>query len=268
MVCRRFAVSEDDLVAIDESKAVFLVFAALSLFIMMLAAFFLWFLLEPRLAGISKDLPLVFAALEATALLFMVGSFFLSIISAMTEKDFHLFIKGRYFVLGILVPFSLWLGRKLGVPKDYMRNSFIKVNNSLVRSITNLISARRLLILIPHCLQRSECLSKICEDIENCQRCGQCVISDFVELKERHNFDALVANGGTMARRLVAQIRPTAIIAIACERELAGGIQDTFHIPVIGIPNIRPHGPCKDTQVDFEKVEETIRHLLGPTFCR
>lgn len=268
MLCKRYAVSEDDLVAIDESKAVFLLFASLSLFIMMLAAFLLWFLLAPRLAEIFKQLPLIFAALEAVALLFMGGSLFLSIISAMTEKDFHLFIKGRYFVLGILVPFSLWLGRRLGVPTDYVRNSYIKVNNSLVRSITSLISSRRILILIPHCLQRSECLCKICDDIDNCERCGQCVIYNFVELREKYGFDALVASGGTMARRLVAKMKPTAIIAIACERELASGIQDTFHIPVIGIPNIRPHGPCKDTQVDFEKVEETIRHLRGPTFCR
>lgn len=262
MACQRYTVKEEDIISIDESRAVFFLFAALSLFVMMLAALFLWFLLEPRLAGISRHLPLIFAAAEGAVLLFIAGSLSLSLLSALTGKDFHVFIKGRHFVLGILVPLSLWLGRKLGIPKDFMRNSFIKVNNSLVRSITNMISARRLLILIPHCLQRSDCLCRISEDIENCERCQQCVIYEFVNLKEKYNFHAMVADGGTVARRMVAKLKPTAIIAIACERELAGGIQDTLHIPVIGIPNIRPHGPCKDTQVDFNKVEETLIHLM------
>ena len=46
-----------------------------------------------------------------------------------------------------------------------------------------------------------------------------------------------------MARQMVKEIRPKAIIAVACERDLTSGIQDVFPLPVIGVLNERPFGP-------------------------
>ena len=71
-----------------------------------------------------------------------------------------------------------------------------------------------------------------------------------------------VATGGTLARQVVKTIRPKAIIAVACERDLTSGIQDVFPLPVIGVLNERPYGPCFNTRVDINKVEETIKYFL------
>ena len=263
MRCHLYPDKDKELPAIDEGKGIFLAFSALSFAVLAGAAVLLWFLLQPRLASWGKHFSIMFALAEVAVMLVAMLSLILIILSAVTEKDYRFLRRARFLLMSILVPISLWLGKCLGIPKDCMRNSFIKVNNSLVRAVMNLISGKRLLILVPHCLQRSNCLCKVCEDIESCKRCRQCVIYQFVDLMEKYNFKVLVANGGSRARQLVAEIKPTAIIAVACERELAGGIQDTHHIPVIGIPNIRPFGPCKDTQVDFDKVEETVRQLMG-----
>ena len=70
-----------------------------------------------------------------------------------------------------------------------------------------------------------------------------------------------MATGGTIARRIVVQLRPKLIIAVACERDLASGIQDTYPLPVYGILNIRPFGPCLDTDVALERVEWAIRQF-------
>ena len=62
------------------------------------------------------------------------------------------------------------------------------------------------------------------------------------------------APGGTQARAIIRDIRPRAIVAVACERDLVSGIHDVApRIPIIGIPNTRPLGPCKDTVIDIEK---------------
>ena len=66
-----------------------------------------------------------------------------------------------------------------------------------------------------------------------------------------------------MARKKVIDIKPKAIIAIACERDLTEGILDTNPLPVMGILNIRPEGPCKNTKVDLDKVIEGIKFFLG-----
>jgi len=68
-----------------------------------------------------------------------------------------------------------------------------------------------------------------------------------------------VATGGTLARKIVKDFRPRLIIAVACERDLTSGIHDTYPLPVYGILNQRPNGPCWNTKVDIQRVEEAIQ---------
>ena len=85
-----------------------------------------------------------------------------------------------------------------------------------------------------------------------------------MELSEKYRISISVATGGTLARRIVVEKRPEMIIAVACERDLTSGIQDSYPIPVYGILNRRPFGPCYDTDVDLELVEKGIRTFLEP----
>ena len=89
-------------------------------------------------------------------------------------------------------------------------------------------------------------------------------------LCHKYHMHFVVATGGTLARQMVAKARPKAIIAVACERDLTSGIcerdltsgiQDVFPIPVIAIFNERPFGPCFNTRVNLDKVEEAIKLL-------
>ena len=76
---------------------------------------------------------------------------------------------------------------------------------------------------------------------------------------ERFGLNVEVVNGGTLARRKVASFRPDGIVAVACERDLTFGIQDVHPIPVYGVINDRPNGPCFNTCVDMHLVEQGIR---------
>ena len=56
-----------------------------------------------------------------------------------------------------------------------------------------------------------------------------------------------------------------AVVGIACERDLVSGIRDVYPLlPVLAVPNVRPMGPCKETRVDLEKVEEAVRFFASP----
>lgn len=71
-----------------------------------------------------------------------------------------------------------------------------------------------------------------------------------------------MATGGTLARKFVRDYRPRGIVAIACERDLTSGIQDSNPIPVLGVTNERPNGPCFNTRVEVPQVEEAICFLI------
>jgi hypothetical protein len=50
---------------------------------------------------------------------------------------------------------------------------------------------------------------------------------------------------------------------VACERDLTSGIQDTTPLPVYGIFNQRPFGPCLNTQVPVAQVEAVLAEVLS-----
>ena len=68
------------------------------------------------------------------------------------------------------------------------------------------------------------------------------------------------------ARRIIGETSPGAIVAVACERDLITGIQDVApKIPVIGLPNSRPEGPCADTVINTEELQQAIDFFRSPS---
>ncbi len=146
--------------------------------------------------------------------------------------------------------------------KEGFQRIIIRANNRLVRAEGT--RTKQILVLLPHCLQIDECSIRLTHNIYNCERCGRCEIRDLIEIADENKLNLSVATGGTLARKVVAEVKPEAIVAVACERDLSNGLVDSFPIPVIGIPNERPFGPCLNTQVDLEKVREAIRFFSRP----
>ncbi len=193
----------------------------------------------------------------------------LLILTLIRGKEVFFATKLRGVVIEVLFPMMIVVGRLLGISKEKVRQSFVEVNNLLVRAKCREGKPRRVLLLMPHCLQYNDCAIKITSDAFKCQACGKCRIKDLVALAKKHDVHLSVATGGTLARRRVAEARPDAIIAVACERDLTSGIQDAYPLPVIGILNERPFGPCFNTSVDISKVSEALEFLSnGPGRAR
>jgi hypothetical protein len=167
----------------------------------------------------------------------------------------------RGLVLKVLYPLSMLLSAFKKSFRESLQNWIINLNNKLV--IKEGPKTKRILLLLPHCLQIDKCDIRLTHNIYNCKRCGRCEIKDLIEIAEEYNLNLFVATGGTLARRIVKDVHPEAIVAVACERDLSSGIADTYPLPVIGIPNERPFGPCLNTRVSLERVKEAIRVLAA-----
>lgn len=161
-----------------------------------------------------------------------------------------------------LFPITIIIGKLLGWSEDRVKNSFIQVSNHLVKAGKYDKPIKKILILAPHCIQWVYCPHKITIDISNCKECGKCQVSELIKLARKYDIRLRIATGGTLARKAVKDIKPGAIVAIACERDLTSGIKDVSGIPVIGVINERPEGPCCNTCVDLRKVEDSINFFL------
>jgi len=166
----------------------------------------------------------------------------------------------RGLTLKVLYPLLMFAGSFLKNKKEVYQRFIISLNNKLVRKEKR-NEIKNLLLLLPHCLQMNECNIRLTHNIHNCEGCGRCEIKDLIEIADTNHLNLFVATGGTLARRIVNEVRPQAVIAVACENDLSSGISDTYPLPVLGIPNRRPFGPCLNTNVDLDEVKEAIGYF-------
>lgn len=168
------------------------------------------------------------------------------------------------FLIGlkVLLPFSVFAAGIIGGEKDSLRRFYIETNNFYTEAAGKKFSNKDIVLLLPHCLQNSSCNIRITKDINMCRNCGRCQIGDIAALLREKGVRSKVVTGGTAARKAIADMRPKAVLAVACERDLASGLAESGKIPVLGVPNIRPYGPCHDTQVDLDLLRKKLETLL------
>ncbi len=230
---------------INERKRTFLAISFIVMLISLAISFFLLYLIYPRLQQIHLWIGrFALLALIIFSVILIIG-FLLIAITVVIDKNFLLgFIKKAYLI-NSLFHISVKIGERFGISRDRMSNSFIKVNNALQKYIcSGSIKAENLLILLPRCLSKD-------------------VKKRVQEICQRYQCKAFIASGGDAARRIIQEKRPLAILGVACERDLVSGIRDTTpKIPVIGIENKRPEGPCKNTFIDIKLFEKVVASLL------
>lgn len=225
---------------IDEPKGRFMALAT-SVFVIFLSLLLLGgYLVNPRLSEWSPYVSLFLRWAFWVAVGVCLVLYLLFLLEAVSGRARILPYRWSEALLLWLLPKSVWLGKRLGLSRDRVFNSFIKVNNVLSRAHTQPGRPRRLLVLLPRCLSRE-------------------TRQEIRSMMEGRPHAVATAGGGEEARKAIRKERPDFIIALACERDLASGIKDVaLHVPVIGIPNKRPEGPCKNTCVDLEEFRQAL----------
>lgn len=137
----------------------------------------------------------------------------------------------------------------------------IGIKNTLTKLRGKKFLPQNILLLFSHCLQKSKCKNKITDELDNCKRCGACVVGSLLDLRDSTGIQCAIATGGRLAKERAMSDDVKAIVAIACEQELSEGIMGMFSKTVIAIPNQRPCGPCKDCHVEMDCVVKAVNKL-------
>lgn len=224
------------------SPLMFLGLGGLALVLLVLGIGFFWYLTEPRL---ESWIP--WAGIAAGWLLAAMGG--ATILWYTYLATTVLLGKGiRSLPLaplagGSLWPSVLWLGEHLGCSTDRLRNSALQVQNRLTLAWARQ-SLGPLLVLVPRCLSKT-------------------ARADVEAVTAKYHVTFQVADGGTQARKLVAEQKPRAIVAVACERDLLSGMRDLRgRVPVLAVANKRPNGPCKATHLERDELEKAISFFM------
>ncbi|MEF9427145.1 MAG: DUF116 domain-containing protein [Candidatus Mariimomonas ferrooxydans] len=228
---------------INENLTTFFTLAAGIIFIFIALLPVAWYLIKPRIEQFHPFAPdfIKWSVMGFAVILLVL--FLTEIIWLMKFRKSLFSYRWIEKFLLFLLPKTVWLGAKFGISRDRVGNSFIKVHNFITKTHMDNLNPDRFLILLPRCLKkevRNQTINRINENL----------------------FKTLTVGGGEEARKAIREFQPSIILAIACERDLMGGIKDIAEkIPVLAISNKRPEGPCKNTHFHFGELEEALSFI-------
>ena len=250
-------------IAYRPGKGVFLALLCVTALVVVFAGFVFWYIPTVGLRSIHPSLSWVLGAVLIAVALFVLGG--TTIITLGVMRGSLPFYSGflRWMVVRFYLPLMIMAGGILRIPKIKIERVFIDLNNQMVKMMGRRFKREKLLILMPHCIQFDNCTIKVTRNVKNCAGCGKCEIGELLSLSEKYGVSLFISTGGTVARRKVIEERPDAVIAVACERDLTSGLQDSYPLPVWAIVNKRPRGYCMETGVDLSEVSHAISELAG-----
>ena len=219
-------------------------FAALTLAATMAVAAAAIFLLAPRLADVWAGLPFVlWLALAGAAVISWLwfGLLLLSFYGRARLLPEAWLERGPYL---ILMSVTSYVARAFG-KRDWVEHAGIDVYNALAERRTRTVRKGELLVLIPRCLSKE-------------------ALDGVLTIAGRYEVPVFVATRGQLARRVIRERRPRAVVAVACERDMTTGLRDVAgKLPVLGLTMRLPNGPCRDAMLDLDMMERWVKSWVG-----
>ena len=125
--------------------------------------------------------------------------------------------------------------------RDWVEHAAIDVYNTMQVRRGRKVGRGELLVLIPRCLSKQ-------------------ALDGVLGIAGRYDVPVFVATRGQLARRVIRERRPRAVVAVACERDMMTGLRDVAgRLPVLGLTMRLPNGPCRDAALDLGQMESWIR---------
>jgi len=227
-----------------------------STFIYLFFLILIYYLIYPRVDSLLILSRILIFSFFMLFFLYFIG--ILLLIFGFAVKKIFLFPLYRYYVL----PLASTITGIFSRDKKKKWEKFIKLNNKIIEKADLKIDNRNMILLLPHCLQNTRCDIRITTDIDNCKKCGLCEIGELKKIKEKYDIETFVVTGGTLARRVVREKHPDGIVAVACHHDLKEGIELVYPIPVYGVLNRQPEGPCVNTRVDIDQIVYALENIF------
>jgi len=223
---------------------VFFRYAALTMVLAVGLVSIALYLLAPRLALLSPRVPNVLAwaiALAGGAACVWFALLLLSFYGSVPLLPERLLERGPYLqVMNAVSRVARWFGRR-----DWVEHAAIDVYNSLAERRGRRVGKGELLVLIPRCLAKE-------------------ALDGVLAIAGRYEVPVFVATRGQLARRVIRERRPRAVVAVACERDMMTGLRDVAgKLPVLGLTMQLPNGPCRDAVLDLDLMDRWVRSLAG-----
>ena len=151
---------------------------------------------------------------------------------------------------------------KLGFKEKELEQLYIDIKNKTNYSRFFDVKPNERLVFLPQCLRGKNCKATQDEFGFHCKLCGKCKIAEIMKTANFVDSKVFVLAGGSMIPAILAKYKPSALIGVACFKELIQGIDllEKYSIPA-QIVNLTKDG-CINTDV---KLCDVLKLMTWPS---
>lgn len=155
------------------------------------------------------------------------------------------------------------IATKVGVEEKELFQLYVETKNrSLVKNFASTSYNERVLLL-PQCLRSSECPAKVGKYGYECQECGRCSVKKIKHVTKNLGYKGtFILPGGSIAKKILLEMKPKASLGVACFKELVLGSFLCEKLGIIGQGVALIRDGCINTLVDWKALNETLKISL------
>jgi uncharacterized protein len=152
------------------------------------------------------------------------------------------------------------IANKVGVEEKELFQLYVEAKNrSQIDSFAATPYNERVLLL-PQCLRAKDCPAELDEYGYKCKQCGKCSIAEIIQqTKDLGYKGTFVMPGGSLAKKILVELKPKASLGVACSKELIMGSYLCEKVGVIGQGVELLRDGCINTAVDLKILTDALK---------
>jgi hypothetical protein len=152
------------------------------------------------------------------------------------------------------------IASKVGVEEKELFELYVEAKN---RSQIDTFAAtpyNQRVVVLPQCLRAKDCPAQIGKYGYECQQCGRCSIGKIMQKAKELGYKGIfILPGGSLAQKILLELKPKASLGIACAKELVLGSYLCEKVGVIGQGVELLKDGCINTVVDMKAVKDVMQ---------
>ncbi len=155
------------------------------------------------------------------------------------------------------------LATKVGVEEKELFQLYVESKNGSLRERFASTPYNERILLLPQCLRSKDCPAELGDYGYECQECGRCSIKQILHrTKDLGYKGTFILPGGSIAKKILLEMKPKASLGVACSKELVIGSFLCEKLGIIGQGVVLIKDGCINTLVDWKALNETLNIRL------
>lgn len=152
------------------------------------------------------------------------------------------------------------IANRVGVEEKELFQLYVEAKNRSQTDSFAATSYNERVLLLPQCLRAKDCPAELGEYGYECKQCGKCIVAEIIQqTKELGYKGTFVMPGGSLAKKILIDLKPKASLGVACSKELIMGSYLCEKVGVIGQGVELLRDGCINTAVDLKTLTDALK---------